>query len=145
MSALDHPDSVLDDGATANVGHNCVACVTAVLYNETHSNGFATANQVTHRYQTKPSVNLSPERALEIIRDFAALTPSNGKAHPWEESAPLGHYAVFCMGRRHVVYSFKASAREFYIWDPQTEHHFTFGKLQDSGYGPFRSYHFAQR
>ena len=144
MSTFDRPDSVLDDGPTENVGHNCVACVAAVLYNETCSKGFATANSVVRRYQTKPNVSLSPERAGAIIRDFTGLTPSDGKANPWEKSAPPGHYAVFFLGPRpHVVYAHKASAEQFYIWDPQIEKHLILGEILNQGLGPFRSYRFA--
>ena len=143
MSTLDRPDSVLEEGRTLHAGHNCVACVAAVLYNETNAKGFATANLVARRYQISPSVSLTPERALEIIRDFAKLTPTPGRAHPWESTAPQGHYAVFCMGRTHVIYGHKQSDTAFYLFDPQTERHLDLGQIQRDGFGPFRSYHFA--
>jgi len=140
--AMRRPDSVSDED-TRYVGYNCVACVAAVLYNETHAHGGATANSVAARYDIRPNRDLDVTRATAIITDFTGLNPTPGRMHPWDTTAPDGHYAVFCLGRRHVIYGHRGPGQLFYLYDPQTEQDQASGPLQTAGFGPFQSVHFA--
>jgi hypothetical protein len=145
MDLPDRPESVLE-GPTRFAGYNCVACVTAVLHNEVRNGSFAIANLVAARYNIAPKDSLTVNRALEIIRDFTKLVPSHGRMDPWGENAKPGHYAVFCMARRHVIYAYRYSdghSPQYYLYDPQSEKDQDWVKLQAQGFGPFQSFHFA--
>jgi hypothetical protein len=140
--ATRRPDSVSDED-THYAGYNCVACVAAVLYNETRPRGAATANSVAMRYDIRPNRNLDVNRAISIITDFTGLVPTPGRSHPWDPAAPDGHYAVFCLGRRHVIYGHRGPGNRFYLYDPQLEQDQDWGTLQTAGYAPFQSVHFG--
>ena len=144
MSLDDRPDSVQDEAKTIHVGHNCVACVAAVLHNElTPTNLFATANMVARRYNIAPKFNLDPDRAVQIIKDFAKIKTSDGNPEPWQTSSPDGHYAVFCFGRRHVFYGYREKGG-YYLWDPQLEHDWTLPELAEQVYPPYQCFHFKR-
>lgn len=142
MSILERPDSVLEE-QNVYKGHNCVACVAAVLYNETRNSGFATANRVAMQWNIAPNTHLPPSRAMMIIHQFTGLTASPGRHKPWDNNSPEGHYAIFCLGRRHVIYGRRNYNGEYYLYDPQTEKDQNYSSLLQNGYAPFESYHLA--
>jgi len=142
MTIDDRPDSVLEE-TTRHLGYNCVACVTAVLFNELGPSGIATANMVAARFNIAPRYNLDVSRALWIIHDFAKLTPRPGKRNPWDPDAPDGYYAVFCLGRPHVIFGFRAAPR-YYLYDPQVERDRDLATLIQEGFGPFECFHFGE-
>jgi hypothetical protein len=145
MCTLDRPDSVLEED-TLHVGHNCVACVGAVLFNEirTDSPAFMTANLVARRYNIAVKSELKVERAVEIFTGLTGRTTTPGKANPWDINAPAGHYAVFCMGPRHVIYGRRGPDGCVFLYDPQLEQERTHADLIAQGYSPFQCYHFEE-
>jgi hypothetical protein len=140
MSLHERPESVLER-TTRHLGHNCVACVAAVLYNALGPRGFATANRVAAQYQIAPASYLPPARAVRIFQEFTGVTPSAGNPLPWERDAPDGHYAVFCLGRWHVIYGYRETPG-YYLYDPQLERDQHWPVLVAQGFGPFEGYHF---
>ena len=130
------PASVLSRGDEGGKGQrgggdrdkyfNCCACVIAVLYNQLARDrgegGVVLANDIASRFPFGRDTGLSPEDAMKTMQEWEPdLHPESVIAYPGNPVARAGHYAVFDMTNRHVIYGFRSTTGSFQLWDPTIE------------------------
>ena len=155
MNIDDLPERDVVDRPTGLTGYDCVAAVAAVLVNQATTGAFATAAQVTARFNLTPNnkrwgstPRSAVEYALEVIRGFTGLKSQRASVLPTAAGATEGHYAVFCIGPRggHVVYGYRG-ADVSYLFDPNRKMQngvVTDMALRSLGFTSFEPYLFSK-
>jgi hypothetical protein len=138
------PRSVRERTPLELTGFNNVVFVAAVIHNELAPGRFVTANEVMRLNNMATQHQLGMVSALSVIQRMTGLAPQAGNHLPWEPGAPMGHFAVFCLGRPHVFYGFRDVRRNVYVYDVQAECDLSVAELRQSGFGPFVGYVFAR-
>jgi hypothetical protein len=87
-------------------------------------------------------VSLGLVSALAIIEKVLRITPATGRNQPWEPMSRPGDYAVFCLGRPHVLYGQRGAHGHYYLYDPQTQRDWQLAELSGAGLAPAVGYFF---
>ena len=130
------------DGPFELQGYNSVAAVAAVLHNQRSKTRPLTALQVVQKHNLNPDAQLGLTSALALLQKVLGTAPASGRNHPWEPGARAGHYAVFCVGRPHALYSHRNGSGHFYLYDPIAQRDWQLSELSSAGLAPLVAYLF---